>query len=184
MRRVSWTGVLLAVFITSCSDTTTFKRLDGASAPPLFETGGKALVSLPQDGNYGDTNYVGSGKMTVAATQTAFAPYFGEVEALNTSRLMEEEVEMARSGGYRFLIRPVILHWEDRATAWSGKSDKLTVKITLYDPATGKAVDSVLIEGKSKWATFGGDHPQDMLKRPLTQYAASLFHSASSDTTE
>ncbi|NCF25983.1 MAG: DUF4823 domain-containing protein [Gammaproteobacteria bacterium] len=41
--------------------------------------------------------------------------------------------------------------------------------------STGEVIDSALIDGKSKWATFGGDHPQDLLEKPLADYARSLF---------
>ncbi|WP_254924651.1 DUF4823 domain-containing protein [Aeromonas sp. A35_P] len=30
-------------------------------------------------------------------------------------------------------------------------------------------------EGKSKWATFGGDHPQDLLPEPTEKYVNSLY---------
>jgi Domain of unknown function (DUF4823) len=36
-------------------------------------------------------------------------------------------------------------------------------------------VASTLISGQSKWATFGGDHPQDLLPEPLNSYVESLY---------
>jgi len=71
---------------------------------------------------------------------------------------------------------PEILHWEDRATEWSGKPDVIEVRLTLIDVASGRPLDETVISGKSKWATFGGDHPQELLAVPFEQYAAALFH--------
>jgi hypothetical protein len=36
-------------------------------------------------------------------------------------------------------------------------------------------LSSVVLTGRNKWATFGGDHPQDLLAVPLRKYVASLY---------
>ena len=70
---------------------------------------------------------------------------------------------------------PEILHWEDRNTEWSGIKDKIEIKLVVYDAATGNELASTIIAGKIKWATFGGDHPQDLLPEPLKRYVESLY---------
>jgi hypothetical protein len=84
-------------------------------------------------------------------------------------------LEAARAGGHDYLIFPEIKHWEDRATEWSGKSDKIEVRITIIDARTGDLVDSVDVRGKSRWGTFGGDHPQDLLAVPIEDFVAEAF---------
>ena len=79
------------------------------------------------------------------------------------------------AGPFDYYVIPEILHWEDRATEWSGLPDKIEVKIIVYDGGTGNEVASTLISGQSKWATFGGDHPQDLLPEPLNNYVESLY---------
>ena len=69
----------------------------------------------------------------------------------------------------------MILHWEDRATQWSGKTDKITIKYSVYDTATGQVLASSVMSASSKWATFGGDHPQDLLPHPTQQFVDKLF---------
>jgi hypothetical protein len=41
--------------------------------------------------------------------------------------------------------------------------------------ASGKEIASVVLSGKSRWATFGGDHPEDLLPEPVGQYVATLY---------
>jgi hypothetical protein len=36
-------------------------------------------------------------------------------------------------------------------------------------------MDSVIIKGKSGLATFGGDHPQDLLAKPVSAYVNGLY---------
>jgi hypothetical protein len=36
-------------------------------------------------------------------------------------------------------------------------------------------VEQANVSGRSGWATLGGDHPQDLLPKPVGEYVASLF---------
>jgi hypothetical protein len=42
-------------------------------------------------------------------------------------------------------------------------------------PRSGLLVDAVIIAGQSKYASFGGDHPQELLAKPFERCATSLF---------
>ena len=76
---------------------------------------------------------------------------------------------------YTYYVVPEILHWEDRATEWSGLPDRIEVKIIVSDARRNGEIGSAIISGKSKWATFGGDHPQDLLPEPIKIYVESLY---------
>jgi len=52
------------------------------------------------------------------------------------------------------------------------------VKVELVDVATDTPLDTGIIKGKSKWATFGGDHPQDLLPKPVEEFVSSLYRQA------
>ncbi len=169
--------VLMVLALTGCSDTHSVKRVDGRAA--VLDPTASAYVSVPMDGRYGQTVYPGSGKRTAFEVTRAFSPRLEKTtQARGTGTAGQDKdgaLEKAKAGGYTYLIYPVILHWEDRATEWSGIPDKITVEISVIDVATGAVLDSARIEGKSKWATLGGDHPQDLLEKPLTDYARTLF---------
>lgn len=75
-------------------------------------------------------------------------------------------LEKTQAQPYGYYVIPEILHWEDRATEWSGIPDRLEVKLSIFD-GNKKELASTIITGKSKWATLGGDHPQDLLPEPL-----------------
>ena len=54
------------------------------------------------------------------------------------------------------------------------------MRLQLIEASSGEILDSAVISGKSKWATFGGDHPQELLPELLRQYAGRLFARESS----
>lgn len=131
-------------------------------------------ISTPTDGIYNTTTYSGSGATTAQAVRAAFAKYTDNVVSLaECSDLTCLKEKKKLEDGY--YVVPQILHWEDRATEWSGIPDKIEVKITVYNAHSGDVVSSTILSGKSKWATFGGDHPQDLLPEPINSYVATLY---------
>lgn len=70
------------------------------------------------------------------------------------------------------MIRPQILHWEERATEWSGKADRVEISLPLY--RSGRLIGSAMVKANSSWWTLGGDHVIDLLPRPFEIYAARL----------
>jgi hypothetical protein len=87
----------------------------------------------------------------------------------------EEALASARARDFRYAVLPVISHWEERATEWSGIPDRVAIKIHVADVATGEVIDSADVSGKSRWLTFGGDHPEELLPSPIDDYVSSLF---------
>jgi len=166
-------GIFGVVLLGLCACTSTLTR-DPVSAPQIkLERGGKIALATPANGSYSGREYVGSGADTAMAAKAAFAKYATEVEVVASCRVVSCLREAAPSAKY--FIVPEILHWEDRSTEWSGKKDRLEVKISVFDATNDKELASSLLSGKSKWMTFGGDHPQDLLPTLIGGYADTLY---------
>lgn len=167
--------VLALLLMMGCADTHKIMRSGGSQVTAALDRQASAYVAVPSDGRYGATLYAGSGAMTAQVVASAFALYLGKVTAGSKTEDFDQAMSTARAGNFRYLLYPQILVWEDRATEWSGKPDLATVKLSIFSTDTGTMLDSAVIEGKSGLATFGGDHPQDLLPKPMSQYAATLF---------
>lgn len=167
--------VPVIVLLSACTHSyeTSHSPIAGAASEVGIARESRVLVSLPKDGSYGNKMYQNSGRMTQDAVIAAFRGRVADVEGLETTEPMAQTLTGACGTGYDYLIEPQILHWEDRNTEWSGKPDRITVALKVADCATGTIVDDVTISGTSKWATFGGDHPQDLLAEPVKRFAES-----------
>jgi hypothetical protein len=164
---------VVALFMQACTNTYKMEVLPIAgtadsTAPPYLKVGDTVSVPRPQDGQYGGKSYQGSG----TAVQLA-------VISCLKQRGVEAEGEVG-PGGSRpatssrcWTIKISIMEWEDRATEWSGLPDRIRIALQTVEP-DGTVRDSTVVSGSSKWATFGGDHPQDMLTPALTPWAARL----------
>jgi hypothetical protein len=166
--------IYLTVFmVAGCADTHKLTRMNVARAPLSREA--SAYIALPADGRYGAILYTGSGPQTAQLIGAAFAPYLFRISVSTASEDVTTAIRSANAGGYDYVVYPEILHWEDRATEWSGKPDLVSIKISVVQTDSGDVLDSGIVEGASGLATFGGDHPQDLLPEPLRKYSAALF---------
>ncbi|HKQ34805.1 MAG TPA: DUF4823 domain-containing protein [Nitrospiraceae bacterium] len=156
-----------------CADTHEVMRASGSSVS--LSSQASAYVAVPKDAAYGTTTYSGSGALTAQAIAAAFAPYLNKITVAMKEEDLVSAQQSARAGSYTYLLYPQILHWEDRATEWSGKPDVASVKVSLIRVDSGEVLDSAVVGGNSGLWTFGGDRPEHLLPKPLADYAATLF---------
>ncbi len=164
----------LIVGLTGCASIQQIRPHQYSSAPSL-NLDGSAYIMVPSDGKYMDKNYQGSGSMTAQILESSFLRYLRRVEISKEVIGLKESFRIAQKGSFMYLIYPKITHWEDRATEWSGIRDKVDVKINIFQSDTEKQLDSVMLRSKGTWFTFGGYHPQDILRKAIDRYVDSLF---------
>ena len=164
--------LLLVALLSGCAST---YRQDVVSAPSAKLQRGQAIViATPRNGSYERKVYWASGEQTALAIHAAFARFSDRVAV--SARCADLPCLLAEGHqGVAYYVVPEILHWEDRNTEWSGVPDRVEVKIVVSNAATRDVIASVVLAGKSKWATFGGDHPQDLLPEPIKQYLDGLY---------
>jgi len=117
-------------------------------------------IRVPADGSYAGEPYPGSGRAAAAGLKSALIRFY-------------PRVEIAERGDSDFTIKPEILHWEDRATEWSGRPDRVSISLQTYD-RHGRTVDASVIDAKSSWWTLGADKPEAQLTRAFADYAGRL----------
>jgi len=162
--------VLLAA-MSGC--TATYKKNDLTTPTVKLERGKSVAIATPADGSYGGDDYPSSGKTTALEVRKSFSLFSNSISIVDNCKDI-----VCLKGGQSpsdYYVIPEILHWEERATEWSGKPDVIEVKMSVYDNGASKPLASTIIYGKSKWATFGGDHPQDLLDTPVSSFVNSLY---------
>jgi hypothetical protein len=162
--------ILVSILATGC--TAKYAQQEVFPNPGKLDRQMPVTIATPVDGRYETTPYPASGDMTAAATKTAFSYYTNRVTVTGTCHELNCLRQNNPSGYY---VIPEILHWEERATEWSGLPDKIEVKLAIYGPTGAQPLGSAILSGKSKWATFGGDHPQDLLQEPINEYVKAQY---------
>ena len=158
--------------LAGCAATYQMQTLNETKT--FLERGKGVYISIPKDGSYGNDVYSNSGRMTADALKAGFMKYSNKVYLTNECHgdTCFEKIPIEE---YSYYVWPEILHWEERATEWLGLPDRIEVKILIFDTGTKQELSSVVLRGKSKWATFGGDHPQDLLPEPINDYLILMY---------
>lgn len=165
---------LLGLTLTASGCVSTYQHTDVKTTGTPLNPEKAVAISVPKNGHYGKTIYRHSGEMTAAAIKAAFSRHISNVEITKEAQTVESLRDKA-PGRYGYYVKPSILQWEDRATEWSGIPDRIEIQVQIYDVDSGLEIRNSIYTGKSKWFTFGGDHPQDLLPKPTRQFVDSLY---------
>ncbi len=165
--------LLLLLLLVGCSDTHKLVRYEGSGS--AISQDAAVYIALPRDGQYGSIVYTGSGKTVALEVDKAFQGYVRETTIATKRETLKNALESAKAQASDYLIYPEIVHWEDRNTGWSGRPDVATIKLSIVDVLSGMVLDSAELGGTSKVMSWSLEHPEDLIPKPLAEYAASLF---------
>ena len=171
MRKRIIGSLLLLGLLTGCTSTYTYKTITALDQP--LDPAKGVVVTTPLPGSYANQNFPESGTQTAQAIKTAAKEQTESVKTIPSND--KARIMAADPGSYGYLFYPEIKHWEERATEWSGIPDRITINLKIYDLKTKSMLGEYSYSGKSKWATFGGDHPQDLLPEPSRKTDESLY---------
>ena len=169
-------GILCAVAMSFTLGACSSKyRTDSHQLIQTAAPGSSFYIMEPQDGVFGHITYEGSGKMLSNEVQKQLAPYSQEIVKATEVENREQAFANAQSQNLDYLIDPQIMHWEDRATEWSGRPDRITIQYQAFDVNSKALLANTTLSASSKWATLGGDHPVDLLPQPTSNFIAVLL---------
>ncbi len=119
--------------------------------------------------------YKGSGSWTQSAIAEALRDRGARVIEGDAGGNLADALANARAANAEILVSSKIAHWSDRVTEWSGIPDRITINITVVDVSSGKSINRQSVKASSRWATLGGDHPQDLLPELTRRWANTVM---------
>lgn len=167
-------ALLTLVLLVSGCASVRYTRLITEPAPKL-NSSGSAYVLVPDNGTYYGKVYPRSGKTMANVTYASFLKHLNRVEIAPEEEKLEGGLQKAKNAGFSYLINSKLLHWADHATEWSGIRDRIDMNLDIFDVLTGKLLDSINFKGNGPWLTFGGYHPEHIVRKSIDEYVSSLF---------
>ncbi|RMA82642.1 DUF4823 domain-containing protein [Umboniibacter marinipuniceus] len=164
--------VLLGSAIIGCSSS--YQSTDVSVPTSKLDRDLGVLIATPVDGKFEDIVYEGSGSMTANALRDAFVEHTERADITNSCQGVSC-LQGIDANQYGYFVKAEIFHWEDRATEWTGKPDRIEVHLTVYAAATKEELAKTSFVSNSKWSTLGGDHPQDLLAEPINEFVSQLY---------
>ncbi len=175
MKRVLILLVSVAALV-GCASQYQMQSLSGAGNAAVLNRKGGVYITVPADGRYQDIHYPGSGQLVAQVLAMEFSKYARTVQTA-PSQIADGGMSEARRAGTEYLVVPIITHWEQRATEWSGLPSRMALRITVLDVASGKQLLSEGIVARSSRVTLTSTTPDDLLKKPIAKLVNRLYGS-------
>ena len=176
----NWRSILAAsglgtLFLAGCLHSEQKVALVQASAQPQLPRQVRIYIRLAPNHPCQKPADAESGKKTAQALSEAFAKHAKGVRVGKQFEEVPEALATARQANCQYLVSPTILRWEDHTTEWTGRRDRIEIKVELIEVSSGDLLYATLLQSKSRWMTDGGDAPQDLLAEPVNRFVSSLF---------
>lgn len=165
--------LLVCASLVCCGPSSVYEWTIKPEALPRVPAEG-VYVCTPADRTFEKQANAGSGDLTAQALVTALRTRVSRVDRSVAPVTSDQGLLEARAGGYEVMLFPTILHWEERASNWSGKLDKLRLRIDLVDVESGDVTLSTTLAGEGADGE-GGSHVENLLPAPLRVFSAAVF---------
>lgn len=178
MRTQTWmAGLAVAATLGIEACAYSIHSVRPGNAPAAIPSASDSVcVMLAADGIYGTRTYAGSGRavsnriLTAVRAQRPFAQLIEVTDEDQAAQLC-----VAKGGSY--LLSPIILHWEDRATNWSGVRDLIKIEVRLIRIEPRTLVRSTEFEARNNWFTFVNADPSELLDASFDRTIVELVQS-------
>jgi hypothetical protein len=131
-------------------------------------------IMLASDGTYGEKTYSGSGRTVSNRILYSVRQKRPLTQLVETSD-EDQAIQQCLSKGSNYLLSPLILHWEDRATQWSGMRDRIKIELRIIKVAPKIFVRSAFFEARNNWVTFVNADPSELMDESFDQVIADLI---------
>jgi hypothetical protein len=164
MKRFAFT--ILAALLTGCAAHKGYLPPAQANAPATD----RLCVTTAVDGKYGDETYTGSGKELSGRVLTILRDSRLGGSILVSASDEAEGIRQCGDKGFDYMLEPRVLHWEDRATQWSGLRDRISVDLALSRVSPYEVVRRGTFSANNSWFTLVNNPPEDLLDEDFASF--------------
>ena len=159
-----------AILMSGCSESyqSDFLHPQAAMQPQT-----RFLIVTPEIGRYGDIDYPTSGVDVLTALIKELKIYSQSITTI-TIPVTIENIRDEDLQNYDYVFIPEILHWEDRATEWSFRPDRIEVRFDIYNNQR-EMVNSYLITGRGAYVEWSRKQPKSLLRKPIRDMLETFF---------
>lgn len=167
---------LVVVFaVAGCAYQKTTGAALSADPGPTAAATDKVGVLLASDVAYQNDSNAGVGRALSARTLAVVRAKFPIAQMIETTD-EEKGIAICRERGIKYLVAPAIRHWEEHATNWSGRRDKVEVEVRLLQIEPLAVLRTGSFEAKNNWFTFVDGAAADLLEKDgFARVVRSLF---------
>ena len=156
MLRISILFILAVILVGCASSPVTINQPKAIGDGLPIANGTKICVLVPKDANWENEQYPGSGRQIAEKIQEALEKNGESVTAVNQS--LTNSLDICKEKEATFALETTILSYENNATGWTGRPDRIELKLSLYEinnPHNPQISRSIIYEAKSNVVVSG-----------------------------
>ena len=165
---------VVCFFLAGCATQYNIKDIHSQNKP-IFKTQDKIILVAQNDGTYNNIKYDHTGLTVIGMFANSLISYFAYVSTYEKYLQLNEAIELAKKDDFDYLFYYTILHWEDRATEWSGIRDRASIRILIINPEDGNFLNTIIVSGAGTWWTLCGYKPQDIFRYAMADFIKNLL---------
>ena len=131
------------------------------------------LIVTPENGRYETIEYPSSGIDVASTLAQELGKYSSKIATIPTPVTINDIGDDVLQQ-YNYVFIPQILHWEDRATGWSFRPDRIEILFEIYNNKR-ELIDAYRIKGRSAYVVWVSKQPKSLLPRPIRTMCEDLF---------
>ena len=132
------------------------------------------LIVTPEFGRFEAAEYSTSGIEVASALAQELKQYSPQISTIPTPVTIENITD-GDLQKFDYIFIPQILHWEDRATGWSMKPDRIKIRFDIFNNQR-QLVNSYLITGRSAYIVWISKTPDSLLRKPIRDMLKKFFN--------
>jgi hypothetical protein len=160
---------LVAVWLVGCQST--LRVVNYQPPKEKLKPSDGILIVVPPDA----WDEPGSGEKCAKTMVEAFRQYCQRMKLSDEIADLDIQIKKAADEGFVYVLESQLHKWEEEPTEWTGEPDAMDVELRIYQSRDGGLVTQTRLNGKSKWATFGGDQVEHLLKPLAERWVRSLY---------
>ena len=173
MRKLTLFAIAIALAFITTGCTASYERSFVNMRSSHNYAPARFLLVTPPNGRFETIEYPTSGHEVVAALSKELQRYTNAIKTIMTpvsiDQILDQDIQSVD-----YIIIPEILHWEDRATGWSMRPDRIEVRFDIYNNQR-ELIDSYQIKGRSAYIVWISRQPNSLLPKPIRQMLTELF---------
>ncbi len=145
---------IVAIALVSCASspvTINQPKAIGESLPITSDS--KICILVPRDANWENEQYPGSARQIAEKIQQALEKNGKSATTVNQS--LANSLDICKEKGATFALNTSVLSYENNATGWSGRPDRIELKLSLYEIGNPETSRSIIYEAKSNVVVSG-----------------------------
>jgi hypothetical protein len=161
---------MISVLLASCAGA----KIDTAVSKELIPHKAGIYVLRATDASYGGRVYEGTGLLVSKKVLNSIRKVY------HLAQLYDETDEFkaitdANNNNVDYIIVPVLEHWEDRLTPWSGYSDKVNIVLNVIKVSGQSVIISKNYYAVNNSKTSSEAKPEDLLDDRFNSFVMTLF---------